>query len=483
MLKKLGKDAVIYGGADFIFKAIAFATLPVYVRLFSVADFGLMSLLSVTAGLVGMLVNMGVSSAVQRFYWDPATTPENQPVIVSTGLVQLAGIGFMTLALAAVSIHAVGQVIYERYGIEWKLAMLAVCTVLPDQIVQFVQDTLRLHFTPLRFIILSFSKNLLGVALGLWLIIGLKEGLYGFFAGSLLASIATVPLALWFIGKDLTLRFDRQISREIFSYGTPFVFAGLAYWVFGSMDRWMLAELGNAREVGLYSVAFKIATIVTFVTAAFSQAWSPHVIKMVRDDPDYRKTFSRVFSLWYFLLAVIGLLISLFSREILMLLTPQDYWGAASVLAAVAMGLVLLGTTQITALGISIEKKTSLLTHGAWLTACVNLGLNYVLIPSFGAQGSAWATLLSYALLNAFFLYWGQKLHPVPLETRKLLYCTFLVAVALLSPALFSENSWNPIMAITLKLIFLSALIGGAFAMDIIDRQLLGRFSGKIMPP
>ncbi len=476
MLKKLGKDAVIYGGADFIFKAIAFAILPVYVRFFSITDFGLMSLLSVTAGLVGMLVNLGVTSAVQRFYWDPATTPENQPVIVSTGLVQLTGIGFMTLALAAISIHAAGQVIYERYGIEWKLALLAVCTVLPDQIVQYALDTIRLHFTPVKFFLISFSKNLLGVLIGLWLIIVLKKGLYGYFEGTLFASISTVPLALWFIRKDLVFRFDMSVFRKIFSYGYPFIFAGIAYWVFGSMDRWMLAELGNTREVGLYSVAFKIATIVTFVTAAFSQAWSPHTIKMMRDDPDYRKTFSRIFSLWYFLLAMIGLLISLFSREILMLLTPQDYWGAASVLAAVAMGLVLLGTTQITALGISIEKKTSLLTHGAWLTACVNLGLNYVLIPSFGALGSAWATLISYALLTSFFLYWTQRLHPIPLEKGKLIYCTSLIAIGLLSPISYS---WNWFFSLFVKLILLIALFEGAHAIGIIDRKLFGQFLRK----
>ncbi len=476
MLKKLGRDAVIYGGADFLFKAISFAILPVYVRFFSVADFGVMSMLSVTVGLIGMLANMGVTQSIQRFYWDQETRHEERSVLVSTGLVQLVSLGVIALLIILVPAYLEQQQMLARYGIDWQLALLALFTIIPDQIVQYVLDTIRLHFSPIKFFLISFSKNLLGVLIGLWLIIVSQKGLYGYFEGMLLASTATVPLALWFIRKELVLQVDLPMLRKIFAYGHPFVFAGMAYWIFGSMDRWMLAELGNTREVGLYSVAFKVSTLIGFVTAAFSQAWSPYVVKMMSEDKEYRKSFSRVFSLWYFILAMIGLLISLFAREILMLLTPRVYWDASGVLSAVTMGLVLQGTTQITAIGISLESRTRLLTHIAWLTACVNFGLNYILIPRFGAEGSAWATLVSYAMLTSIFLFWTQRLHPIPLERKKLLYSTFLVAAGLLSPL---SNSWNWYYSPIAKFALLILLVKGAHTMGIINvnalRQLLGK--------
>ena len=133
-------------------------------------------------------------------------------------------------------LYAARTLIDERYGIEWELLVLVLLAILPDQILQYALDTIRLHFTPVRFMILSFLKNIMGVALGLWLIVGLDKGLYGFFGGALIASVLSVPVALWFIRRELVWQFDKAIARKIFHFGYPFLFAGMAYWIFGSMD-------------------------------------------------------------------------------------------------------------------------------------------------------------------------------------------------------------------------------------------------------
>lgn len=475
MLKRLGKDIAIYGGADFLFRVIGFAVFPIYAHVFSVADYGLMSMLGVMAGLIGMLVNVGVNNSVQRYYWDPETKEEQHAVLVSTGLRQLVGVGFVALLCFVTVLYVNRSSIDERYGIEWELLVLVMLSILPDQILQYALDTIRLHFTPVRFMILSFLKNILGVVLGLWLIVGLDKGLYGFFGGALIASVLSVPLALWFIRKELVWQFDKALAQKIFHFGYPFVFVGLAYWIFGAMDRWLLAELGNATEVGLYSIAFKFAAVVTFINGAFSQAWSPFAIKLMRDDKNYRQTYSGIFSIWFFLLAIIGCAIALFADEFLMLLTPREYWPASTTMGVVAMGVVLLGTTQVTALGISLEKKTKLLMHGAWLTALANFLLNVALIPSYGALGSAFATLVSYALLTSFFLYWTQQLHLLPLESRKLIYSGCVVIVGLVIPHLIRTNEMSAVLIIG-KLLLLGAVIGGAWMLGIIDKRWLRVF-------
>lgn len=70
-MKSLGKDVAVYGAGEFAFKFIAFAVFPIYAHVFSVAEFGLWGLLTVSASLLGYVVNMGVNQAVQRYYFDP----------------------------------------------------------------------------------------------------------------------------------------------------------------------------------------------------------------------------------------------------------------------------------------------------------------------------------------------------------------------------------------------------------------------------
>jgi O-antigen/teichoic acid export membrane protein len=438
-----------------------------------------MALLTVSATLLGSLVNLGVNNAMHRFYFDPATAEADRPAIVSTGLAQLLCSSLIVVGLTFLLLAGFRDEMLRDYDIEWLWAALVLANIIPEQIAQYSLDAVRLHFTPWRFFFIALVKNLLGILLGLWFLTQWEMGLAGIFLGTLAASSAAAPLGLWLIRRDLTLRLDRRVGRAIFAFGYPFVFASAAYWVFGSMDRWLLMEMSDVEQVGLFSTAFKFAAVIGFVITAFAQAWSPHAMKMMREDPQYRRTFATIFSAWYFFLAMIGLFIALFAEEAMILLARREYWPAAPILSVGAAGMVLYGTTQITALGITLEKRTMLLTAGAWIAAIVNVALNLLLIPRFGALGSAAATLFAYAALTGSFLIWTQRLHPLPLERGKLLYSTLLVAAAVAAPFVFSLGRIDP-AAVAAKLFILLLAAGGAFAVHIVPRALTRQMAAMV---
>ena len=477
MLRQLGKDAAIYGSADFLFKLIAFAVFPVYAHVFSVADFGVMALVTVSAAVLAAVANTGLNNAVQRFYWDPATDEARQPVMVTTGLVLLTASCVLTVGVALTALHPLRGVIHSRYGIEWLIIVLASLTVISDQLLQYALDTTRLHFAPLKFALISFLKNLFGAGIGLVLILAYDAGLAGFFYGGLLGTALAVLPGLYWIRKDLVARFDLRLARELIGFGYPFIFAALAFWALGSLDRWMLAELADNVQVGLYSIAFKFATVILFLNGAFGQAWSPFAIKVRRDHADYRELFSRILSLWFFGLTVIGMGLALFSPELLKLLTPEEYWPAVPALVICVMSTVLLGTTQVTALGISLEGKTRLFAKAAWLTLLANICLNLALIPPLGAVGAAAATFVSNGLLAALYLRWSQQLHPIPLETRKLLY-TLGVAVAVVPLSMgLALAEWG-VHILFVKTLVVALTVAGGMWSGILDNALIGKVLG-----
>lgn len=468
MLKRLVKDTAIYGSGDFIFKLIAFAVFPIYAHVFSVAEFGIMSLVTTVAEFIGTFLNMGMNNAVQRFYWDPNLSESRRPLLVSTGFWVLLIWSIFLTALVLFIIYPFAEAIRYRYEILWIFILLSLLSNIPAQILQYSQDVLRLHFSPWKFTLISAWKNFFGVLLGLLLILGLKQRLEGFFWGNFGALIVSIPLGFWFIRKDLRLQFDASIAKEIIHFGYPFVFAGLAYWIFGALDRWMLSELSNNTEVGLYSIAFKFATILLFVNAAFGQAWSPFAIKIYSNDPQYRYVFSRIFSYWFFGLTFIGVLLSLFSFEMLYLTTPGAYWPAATILVVLAMGMVMSGTTQITAVGISLERKTHLFAISAWLTAIINIVLNLLMIPIWGALGAAIATLISNAILTSYYLYWTQRLHPIPLEVKKLLFSLILILLTIGFSFYINKIEWG-IKIVIFKLLFCGLIIFLGYSYEIVN--------------
>jgi len=475
MLNRLGKDLAVYGGADFLFKLVQFALIPVYSRLLSVGDFGILALLQVSATLTGILVNLGVNYAIQRFYFDKDIPEHRRPLLVTTGLVQLLITATLMLSVLAIGLHGMRDQLALNYGIGWTLVALALATVLPDQIAQYALDTSRLQFAPFKFCAIAMVKNVAGLLLGLWLLVERDMGLAGLLLGNLVASLAAVPLGLWLIRRDLTLGIDRDYLRTLLRFGTPFIFTAAAYWAFGSLDRWMLAWMTDEVQVGLFSMAFKFASLMTLVIGAFHQAWIPVAMRMAQEETEYRADFSMMFSLWLFILSVMALGLALFNDEVMVLLTTRPYWAAAPALALGAAAIALSGTTQITSLGITLAKRPGLIAIGAALTALVNFGLNLVLIPRFGATGSAAATFLSYGFLTIFYLVLSQRLHPLPLNWGKLLYGLLVLAAAIAAPAI-PDGAPFSVTAIAVKLAILIAALAGAFLLGLVPASLLRFF-------
>jgi O-antigen/teichoic acid export membrane protein len=467
VLKRLGRDVAIYGGADLLFKLLQFAFIPLYSHRLSVAEFGVLALVTVSAALAGILVNLGVSYSVQRFYFDADLPEARRPVLVTTGLVQLLVSGTLLLFLLGLALGQARGDLASEYHLPWVFVLVGLLTVLPDQVAQYSLDASRLQFAPWRFCAIALVKNVLGLLIGLWLLLERDMGVLGLLAGNLIAAVLAAPLGLWLIRRDLTWRIDPAYSAMMLRFGSPFIFTAAAYWIFASMDRWLLAELSDPVQVGLFSIAFKFAAILTLVIGAFHQAWVPIAMRMARDEPRYRDIFSAIFDGWFFLLALMALGIGLFADEVMMVLTPEPYWAAADILVVGAAAVAMSGTTQITSLGLTLEKRTVMIALGAWLAAGVNVLLNLLLIPRFGALGSAMATLLSYTFLTGFFLLASQRVHPLPLNHARLGYGLLLVGATLAAPLVPDGSLLDPVRT-ALKLVILLAALAAAFPLGVV---------------
>ena len=61
--------------------------------------------------------------------------------------------------------------------------------------------------------------------------------------------------------------------RQMLTFSVPLIFNAVSWWIANSSDRLMLNYFNGAGDVGLYSVAAKIPSIITSITSIFNQAW------------------------------------------------------------------------------------------------------------------------------------------------------------------------------------------------------------------
>lgn len=443
MLKALIKDTAIYGLTDFIFRFINFAIFPLLAYVLTVEEFGVYALLTTFALLSATLFNCGLNRSLERFYLDKEEG--NPSAVMSMGLLCEALFGLFFIGAGLALVFTFKEALLDHQKIEWAAFALALLGCLPTQLFNLSLNGLRLNFLPWHFTLLNIAQNTISLTLSLYFVIGLRWGVAGFVGGMAIGYSLIAPVAIAILYRRVKWAWDWQLAKKMLAFGYPFVFVDVSRWIYTSLDRWMLAELADTTEVGLYSMAFKLSTLLIFMISAFSLAWTPQALKAHGQDPNHREQYSRCLTLWFFFLSFVAGGISLFGREVFMLLTPPSYWPAGQLLPWVATGLALFGTTYVTMIAMMITKRTHHLTVLAWAAAGINIVLNLWWIPLWGAQGSAAATLVTYCLLSASYLLLAQRLYPIPLEYSRLAMCLALLFGSALLGLYLHKLPWSPV--------------------------------------
>lgn len=458
ILTALARDSAIYGGSDFLSKLVAFLTFPLIAAALSPAGFGTLELVISMTSLLGMLGNCGMNNAVQRYYWDPETAIAVRARLVSTGFCVLMASQLGAAIAGMLAVLAFSPFFPEwRGSLGWTGIVAALAMMIANQLSQFLLDVTRLHQAPWRFMVVSLVSRVTTALAGVFVVVTLRMGLDAMLLAQAIVALGVIPLAAWAVARDLRPVFDRALAAKVIHFGYPFIYASLGFWLFGSIDRWMLASMASVEEVGTYSVAYRCASIVMFVSVAFGQAWSPFAIKLKADHPaGYRKLYSDVLLVLSCVMLALGGMISLLAEDLIALLMPSTYSAAAQPLAVLCLGVVLQSTMQVTAIGISLEKRTHLFGRLSWLAAAINFALNLVLIPGSGALGAAWATVVSYLFLTGSYLYYTQRLHPLPLPRRRLgLWALLWLGLAAYASHALILPTWEPSLGAKLMLLLL----------------------------
>ena len=432
------KNSLLFGSADFISRLVAFCSYPLIASLLSAKNFGFVELLLTIVTLLGFVINCGLNNSLFRFYWDNKKNKQLKSQLISSGFYAQVFFG-----LAIIFIYSLFLYFFIKYNfnqnlpLTWITYLSLIIIVVLTQLINYLKDVSRLKFKNFDYFILSVFSKSLGILIGVFaLIIGWDTD--GLLAGIALGLIIVIPYAFWLNKYDLKINFfNYEQAKRMTSYGYPFIYVGLAFWILGAVDRWMLASMKSLDEVGIYSVAFRFASIVFFVSLAFGQAWSAVAIK-IRNDfrKSYRSIYGDVLILLTFIMVIASSSVALFSNEIIEFIMPKEYSQSKLPLIILCLGVFFQSLQQICGIGITIEKKVYLYARISWVIVVLNIILNFLLIPSFGSVGAAISSLICYFIMNFIYFYYTQKLHPIKFSKNifygQIVYAMIFIFIALL---------------------------------------------------
>jgi len=344
-----------------------------------------------------------------------------------------------------------------------------------------------------RLVLIGILSSLIHLGfIGIAFLLGWR--LLGLLVASVLASVMTCVLVLFFLKKSVGFWEKAKLlwfNWELVSFSLPLFFVNFLSFFMRRTDTLMLGYFKTGSEVGIYSVAYRISSLILLPLGAFRPIFVPMISEFFgRNEIQKIEDLFKMTTKWSFSLCIpIFLIITLFAPHILSIFGPHFVVGAyaAMVLGAAQLINCSSGPTQGVII-MSGHPHISLIN--SLILVCCNIVLNYLLIPRYGFMGAAMASGASIVAVNMIRIievYSLLKFHPYSTRFVKPLFAgivSFLVTLAI--KKFLRETSVNIVILEMLWCISLYIAVLYFLRLDKEDRFILSliirRFKSLVSP-
>lgn len=386
---------------------VGLVSFPLMTRNLSVADYGIVGLISASITLFIAVGKLGIQHAVIRFY---AQVKNANIAFTSNQLNSTVTLIFLFLATLATVLFLLmgfgvlpGVLQYENISTLFIPASAIVFVrLLGSGFMNFLRAEQRSGDVAMaqslsRFLNLSFLIAVVSLTV-------LKP--FAVVVCLLIAEIIGVGFAAWqyrksffFARSDISLK----LARIMLVYGFPLMILESLSLVLRLSDRYLIEAMLGVNALGQYSASYNLtAYLDIIVLAALLQALKPAYMQLWESEGASKtKDFlSHSFNLYMVLGIPFVAMFAVTSPYLLHFLAGEKYGLGTVIIPYVAMSFWLEGSMNFLAAGLYIQKNTKVLMICSLVAAVLNLSLNVLLIPKYGISGAALVTVFCYSLFT-----------------------------------------------------------------------------------
>ena len=384
LLKNIGLFTI----GNFGSKIVSFLMVPLYTAILSTSDYGTVDLITSTVSLVMPIMLLSIQDATLRFGMDDNYKKED---VISTS--------FKTIFRGSIILLSIIVVVYSRGLLDLPFAYYVFFFL--TFILNAINNVLGLYLKAKnKASIIAISGilcTLISCVSNVVCLVFLKLGINGFMISNTLG-IGVQVLYQLFLGatyKDIHLKKYNDLTKPMVKYSSPLIANSIAWWINNASDRYILSWILGIAANGIYSVAYKIPTILTMFQGIFYNAWSISAISEF-DEGDTDGFIGNNYTLYSFISIVGCSAIILINMPLASILYSGDYFSAWKCVPFLLLGTVFNGISQFEGSLFAAVKQTKKVSLTTIFGAIVNTIFNLLLIKPIGIVGAAFATMVGY---------------------------------------------------------------------------------------
>lgn len=408
-------------------------------------EFGSADLISTIVGLLSPILTLSISQGVMRFALDKAKDTRE---VFTFGLkVTLYGSVVMVLSYPLLTRIP----IIKDYILVFLL--LYISQVLQSLTGLFARGLNKMKYVGMAGVISSFIV----VGSNILLLFVFHYGVTGYLYSIVFSNIVFVIFLFvacrmyFYIGGDN----NRTLNKEMLTYSLPIIPNSMSWWIQHSANRYILNFYCGVADVGLYSAASKMPTIVDTFRGIFVQAWQLSTITEY-GNKESAKFFKNIYKLYNVFIVLLCSFMLVFCKVLAIVLYSDSFYEAWKFTPLLIVGILFSSLVAFYSPIYLAKKNTNKLFLSTALGAAITIVANFVLVPFVGSIGSAISVVISNFTI---FLY----LH---IDTKK--YLQFKIGnwriftsyiLLLLQGVLITFYNCSPTGVVSLIIVFLIILL------------------------
>lgn len=466
--KAIGMKDFAYGSmilmiSNIVLKAANFLFLPLYTKYLAPAEMGISDTITNFTAFILPLLVCGFDAAFSVFYFDKED-PERYKKVFNTVQITMMKMSIVVLLLILCA-RPVSMILFGNgdYSVAIDISLIGIFLNL--WMLSFSLH-IRMQNRMLVMGIISIVTSLSMLVLNVIFVVYLNMGYMSLIVSSTLAH--ALQMVLYIVCGKIKIErsfYDKQLFKEMLKYALPMLPIAVVNWILALSDRYVILYFWDEEAVGLYGVANRFVTILNVVTTSITTAFTSFAFSNAQNDGAKEK-YVKVLSYVYMVLIVGVFTISIFAKPIIEIMTEQSYYDSYVLLQPLLFGQVCYCTSSIIGYGFAHAHKSQYFLIPSSVAMVINVVLNFVFVPRYGAYAASLTTLSGYLVMMYITYILAQRLYPCKYEIGKISFT--LVAGYILALVVRDWSIYIQIGAWVLGIITIGIVFRKSF-MDILQ--------------
>lgn len=421
-LQDLIRHTLVYGSGYVTMAVASFVLVPVYTHHLTPSDYGLLGLMLVLYGLMSQVYDFGFTNSVGRFFFDDSSNSDGGATLLRMRTTSLAFL---------IAFDGVLTVILWVFAPEWSrlltqsrahanLVRIVAVTLYAEGIAIVPLTLIRMQERSRIFVAITIARFVVTLTLSLLFVVSFGWGVRGALLANAASAVGVLVVLLPDFRHAIRARPSLPLLREMLTFGVPFFPVILSAWFIEASDRYLLGIFKGHAEVGYYVLGYKVAQIMQIALAAFSMGWAPLRYK-ISERSDAPEVYRRLTTSYALAAGSLTVVVSVFAREIVALISPASYAPAATIVPLITFGYALNGLYILMVTGMGVAKKTGPMLWVVGGAAVANVGINVILIPVWGMKAAAVTTVLANLIMVVGGWFYSQRVYAIHYDWSRMI--------------------------------------------------------------